>query len=240
MSHELSLKRLAIKFSFKHSLLVYGRMDDVGNSLKGLFEHWSRQPLALRLFDRKKHRQFLMKCDECFFSTEWPEDGEAQVGLDALGNALKKFGISKTSRVGIQYMFVAKEDIEFDELMSRQQSKFLIDPKQIPAFSNTPVKDIMYIVDCDSDSGWRRSVNIGPMTRDEWFSRMPPENDLFEQKLEGANIFNYRDSFPDVFTFISIDASKRDIQRHDAIASVVKEGAKSVEMAGQLVEYIRS
>ncbi len=120
--------------------------------------------------------------------------------------------VASESRVGVKQDFLFElPNGSFNELATKAHERFLCPLNKIVGLDSFSMSDMAYVIDLTlKGSAWVHAVSLGPMTRDEWFTRVEVEPQLFEQTLDGNNIFKFRDSFPDVFLFISVDSTRKE------------------------------
>jgi hypothetical protein len=215
-------------------------MDSVGTSRIHEFPQWERGALSLTVRNPEVHRCFSMAYMNCYFECDFPEDVDREIALalETGEQALKKFEINKLTRLGLAQFFTLETDRGFDDLVHRLDAKFHKPFSDLSPFQDFRLSDTAYTITINDKSGeqWSRTLQIGPMTRGEWFTRFPL--DVRQFKIETQSIESYKTQIPEMFTFISIDAGYVNGTRQQLIRNTPDVARQSQRIAQDLLTYI--
>lgn len=236
---EVILQKLVVEWRYNPSFGFFSQMDKAGASFVERFPHWSRAPQQLVMNDKKKHRQLVLSHSRSHYASDGPIDysGEVEFAQNVIDEASKKLNINLFARMGIRLWHVAKEESSFESFVERLNSRFLHRSNALEEILDGDVEDIAYVVDVRRRNGWKYNIRVGPMKREQWFEVVRHSADSFETDTDGETFQKFRESLPEQFVFVDVDASKEKVRRHIAVAAISSVCGGMRETAERLVEY---
>lgn len=238
---EVVLQKMVVEWRYNSSLGFFSQMDKAGASFVERFPHWTRAPQQLVMYDKKKHRQLLLSHSRSHYASDGPINypGEAEFAQKVIEEASKKLNINTFARMGIRIWHVAKEESSFESFVERLNSCFLHRSNALDKILNGRVEDIAYVVDVRRQDGWKYNIRVGPMKKNQWFEVVRHSADSFETEADGETFEKYRESFPEQFVYVDVDASVEKVRRHVGVSAILNVCNQIDETSRKLVEYCK-
>ncbi len=241
MLRHAPLKKLVVELRYKPDLGFYGKMDGIGQELAEEFPDWERSPLTLEVRNNKKHRRLFLSVERAFIDVDAAEpDAEFGRVEKLLGKVCPKLGVKDFLRVGVRQWFVADLNKSFALMVDEFAERFLSKNPDLNSIFGDKTKDVAYVADYETAEGWRYNLRMGPMMKSQWFATVAHEPGVFEWKEDDTETFEaFRQSFPEQFLFIDIDAYKENhpADKLDKLLGSVRR--RSDDLASKLIEYCR-
>ncbi|OHB70230.1 MAG: hypothetical protein A2V70_13820 [Planctomycetes bacterium RBG_13_63_9] len=238
---QVELKKLVIQFRYKPTLKVFTRMDDIGLSLEKDYPDWVRNPLALELRNRQKHRRLVIQHTQSGFDCDGPQDPSAE--LEVARRSLKKvsdgLALSRFARFGMRSKFVVPSEDEFEDLVASVHQRFCAPIAGIPAFEGMTLADTAFVVNV-ARKEWTYNINLGPMSSEQWFTLVRYNRDAFQDEPDGETFEKFRRTIPERFIFVDVDVSRTDVSTDEVLRVFQANYKRSAELARGLIEYYRS
>lgn len=237
-TEQVELKKLVVDFRYRPTLNAYSGMDTIGLELAKDFPDWQRTPLALEIRNKVKHRRLGITFNRTVFDSDAPEDGDQELSLarECVTKVTKRLKVTKFERFGMRSLFVAETGKTFERLVQQVAKSFLVPAGTIGAFRDMTLKDVAYVVDFHFKE-WTYSVKVGPMEKKQWLSLVQHEKQIFESEPGGETFEKFRDSIPDRFVFLDIDASREGVLESDALKTFHALHNRSRKIAEDLLKH---
>lgn len=236
---QANLKKIVIEVRYPPTLSVYANMDRVGIKLKDKFPDWARTSLTLELRNKIQHRRLHIAHRQSVFECDGPPDevdtevGIARESIQAVNDALS---ISTYQRFGMRSCFTSETRIEFPKLVKQVNDRLCVAIEGVDAFAGMALKDVGYTVNL-SQGDWTYNVRVGPMEKDQWFSFIRHQAEIFDANQPENSFEAFRDAMPERFLFIDVDAFREDVSVSDAFKVFRATQKKSQEVADKLVMH---
>ena len=110
---------------------------------------------------------------------------------------------------------------------------FHIPFSKLSAFDDCRLADSTYLATvAERDSKWERLVQLGPMTRSEYWTRNPLDVALFN--LQETPQSQIKDSIPETLAFVQIDAYHIACERQYAVTNLPEAFSRAFHAAEKL------
>lgn len=233
----LPVKHVIAELRFAPTLRVYSAMDAIGIELAEAFSEWQRSPLTLDLRDQKHRRRFFMSHRRSFFErinvqTAATELDQAKSLFDMLHHRLQ---FTQIARVGIRQLVAFDAKKSFKELTNITSKKLFATDAMSGPFQKGELQDVGYVVVVKVATGWSYNLQIGPMSRDEWFERIPHEKGVFPSEKEFQD---YRDSFPKDFLYIDVDCFRLEFPYSELPQMLLSVRETSADVISEVIKYV--
>jgi len=245
MVKPLPLKRLVVELRYKPDLGFYSKMDSVGQALLTQFPDWVRSPLSLEVRNKKHHRRVFLSYRRCFFQTDI-DDSHASRVFESAEGALREvwtgLELTEFTRLGMRQWFAADLEKSFAAMVDDIAARFLRQDEELASILPHKMSDVGYVVDCETDEGWKYHLRLGPITKQQWQELVEYEPEIFEPsgREEAATLEAYLSSIPDNFLYLDIDCFQEHV-RQDAIAELLTTFRRtSHQLASDLIRYCKS
>lgn len=236
-SLDVPVRNLAIEWRYEHSLAIYSSMDQVGIAFKDSYPDWQRTALTLELRDKKHRRRFYMSFNRCFFHTANPDDAtiELDKAVPLFDLLAQKMDIKTVKRIGLRQWSAFPRQESLKELVQLTARRFQPTSEKLLDLLQGTVEDVSYVTEATHVSGWKYNLRLGPMEKKQWFEIVEFEGGAFEPKAAEE----FKESFPEVFLYIDMDASKEDVPYSETkiLLQSMREGSHKV-MRG-LHDYLK-
>jgi len=236
---QANLKKIAIDVRYAPTLSVYANMDRVGIKLKDKFPDWERTPLTLELRNKIQHRRLHIAHRQSVFECDGPPDeigtelGIARESIQAVNDALT---ISTYQRFGMRSCFTCETKTDFSKLVKQVNDRLCVAIDGIDAFTGMALKDVGYTVNL-SQGDWTYNVRVGPMEKDQWFSIIRHQTEIFDANQPENSFEKFRNAMPERFLFIDVDAFREAVSVSDVFSVFRATQKKSQEVANKLVMH---
>jgi hypothetical protein len=237
-AERVDLKKLVVEFRYRPTLNAYSGMDKIGLGLAKDFPDWQRTPLALEIRNKVKHRRLGITFNRTVFDSYAPEDVSRELSLarECVTNVTKRLKVTEFQRFGMRSLFVAETGETFERLVQQVAKNFLAPIGTIGAFGDMTLKDVAYVVDVHFKE-WTYCVKVGPVEKKQWLSLVQHGKDIFESEPGGETFEKFRDSIPDRFVFLDIDASREGVLESDVLKTFRGLHDRSRKIAEDLLKH---
>lgn len=229
---------------YKPDLSFYGKMDSVAIAFADKFPHWERSPLTVEVRNRKKHRRIFLAHRRCFFESDplaLESKSEFEFAMDGLERVCSALEITELQRIGVRQWIAADLEKPFALMVDEIESRFMSQNPILAEILSDKVTDLAYVVNFETTEGWKYNLQLGPMTREEWFQRVRYERGNFGQEDddESASFETYQQSIPDNLLFIDVDCYQENASAGQLKQCVAAFRQRSHDLVGRLIQYSR-
>ena len=244
MLQMLPLRKLVIELRYKPDLGFYSKMDSVCLNLGEKFPDWERSPLTVEVRNKKKHRRVFLSHRRCFYETDLvtaDPTPEFQCAEETLKDVCVGLAITEFERVGVRQWFASDLDKPFALMVDEIAARFLSQNEALSSIVTDSKHDVGYVVDYETNDGWKYHLRLGPMTKEQWFRVVSYEANIFERREEedAVTFEKYRDSLPENFLYVDIDCFEEDVAEDRFTELVTTFRRRSHDLAGKLIRYCR-
>jgi hypothetical protein len=236
------VQKLVIEIRYKPHLSFYGRMDELGVALEKHFEHWQRSPLTLELRNRKQQRRLFLSHRRSFFECDHVKSATAELehGRMIIDRVRSTLELEECDRVGVRQWFVVDLDRTFPALNNLLCEKLFFRDERLSAVAPDRCVDMSYVSTHERVDGSRYNVLVGPMERDEYFQKVPHEQEIYGDGSENEELTfaAYKEKIPQTFVLVDIDFYKETLPRLE-LKNFINEAYKvSEDTAQRLIDYL--
>jgi hypothetical protein len=237
----LPVKNLVVEWRFAPQLAIYSAMDKIGIHFAEDFPDWERSPLTLELKNLNHWRRFFMSCRRCFFDVVNPSSAGLSTEIDKayslFDRTATELELRQIERIGFRQWFAFPCEDDFELLVKRSISKFHPENQSLKDLLRAEFTDIGYVVDMKTADGWKYNLRAGPMKKEQWFSIVQHERQIFKSQTD---FDGYETKFPSQFFYVDIDCHSENVPRSDLRQLVDKMHRKSHEIAKDLSQFFES
>lgn len=238
MTHPiLPVRHVIAELRYAPNLRVYAAMDLIGIELSESFTEWQRSPLTLDIRDQKRRRRFFMSYRRSFFEAVGVESvtGELDQAKALFDKVHHRLQFTQIGRLGIRQLVAFDAKKPFKELTNIASKKLFATEALSAPFMKGELQDVGFVVDVKTGLGWSYKLSVGPMSRDEWFERIPYEKGIFPGEKE----FNdYRDSFPKDFVYIDVDCFNSEFPYSDFPQTLVSVRSTAADVISEVMKFL--
>jgi hypothetical protein len=141
-------------------------------------------------------------------------------------------------RFDIRSRFVASVQRSYERLVAQLHRKFCTPISEISAFQGKELADTAYTA-LLKDGDWRCNVNVGPMTKDEWFQAVRHERAIFQEEPERGTFWAFKSTFPERFVYLDVDMFRENIELEVVLRVFRAKHNECLNLAQRLVDYCR-
>lgn len=241
MLRNLPLKKLVVELRYKADLGFYSKMDAIGMELAEEYADWERSPLTLEVRNKKKHRRLFLSVKRAFVDIDDLDPaGDFSHAEKLLGKVCPKLGVKEFARVGVRQWFAADLDKPFALMVDQFSERFLPKNQELAGILSDKTKDVAYVVECETNDGWKYNLRLGPMLKSQWFLTVAHDPNAFELGDEATETFEkFQQSIPEQFLYIDIDCFKEEqpADKLDQLLASIRR--RSHDLATKLIEYCK-